>query len=71
MKKTLEVHIGYLDTEEARAFKAIVYDLSELAAKQALYAIIQFFSIKAKMAIPVFEEIIDDAGKYSKAKEGR
>jgi len=71
MKKTVEVHVGYLDTEEAKMLKARVYDLSELAAKQVLYGIIQIFTMKAKLSIPVFEEVIDDAGKYGKAKEGR
>jgi len=68
MKKTVEVHVGYLDTEESHALKARVYDLNELAVKQALYGIIQIFTMKAKLSIPIFEEVLDDAGKYSKAK---
>ena len=71
MRKTIRIHVGYLDTEESRALKARVYDLSELEAKQVLYGIIQIFTMKAKLSIPIFEEVIDDAGKYSKAKEGR
>jgi hypothetical protein len=71
MKKTVEVWVGYLDTEESRTLKARVYDLSELAAKQVLYGIIQIFTMKAKLSIPNFEEVIDDAGRYQKTKEGR
>jgi hypothetical protein len=71
MKKTREVYAGCLDIEESRALKARVYDLSELAAKQVLYGIIQIFTMKGKLALPVFEEVIDDAGKYGKAIQGR
>jgi hypothetical protein len=71
MRKTVEVHVGYLDNEESHALKARVYDLSELAAKQVLYGIIQIFTMKAKLSIPTFEEVIDDAGKFGKAIEGR
>ena len=70
MKKTIDVRVGYLDTEESKTLKARVYDLSELAAKQVLYGIIQIFTMKAKLSIPVFEEVIDDAAKYSKVQGG-
>jgi len=71
MKKTRQVYGGCLDIEESRALKARVYDLSEAAAKQVLYGIIQIFTMKAKLGLPVFEEVIDDAGKYWIAMEGR
>lgn len=67
MRKTLEVHVGYLDTEESRALKARVHDLSEVAAKQVICGIIQIFTMKAKLSIPIFEEIIEDAWKFGKA----
>ena len=49
--------------------KAAVHDLSEQAAKQALYAIIQVLSLAPHVRRPVFEEIINDARKLTEAKK--
>jgi len=57
------VHL--LNPGEAKTLKAAVYDLSELAAKQALYGIVQVLSFNHKISREEFQEIIDDARKYS------
>jgi len=59
-----------LNPGEAKVLKAQVYDLSELAAKQALYGIIQVLSFKGNVSRPQLEEVIDDATKYSQLKKG-
>jgi hypothetical protein len=69
MKNTLRTPVVCFNPAEARALKARVYDLSELAVKQALYGIIQILSVRANLPRPIFEEIIDDATKYSNIKE--
>lgn len=51
--------------DEARTLKACVFDLSETAAKQALFAMVQILSLKTFITQAQFKEIIDDAGKYS------
>ena len=51
--------------------KAAVHDLSEQAAKQALYAIIQVLSLAPHIRRPTFEEIIDDAKKLTAAKKSQ
>ena len=71
MKDTLKTPMVHFNPGEAKMFKARVYDLSELAAKQALYGIIQIFSFKVNVSRSMFEEVIDDGAKYSKNKEGR
>jgi len=47
--------------------KAAVRDLSEQAAKQALYEIIQVLTLAPHVRRPTFEEIIDDAKKLTTA----
>lgn len=59
-----------LNPGEAKELKARVFDLSELATKQALYGIIQVLSFRANVTRTMFEEIIDDASKYSLIKQG-
>ena len=51
-------------------FKARVYDLSEGAAKQLLFGIIQTLSEVGSATRDFFEEILDDASKYDSAKKG-
>ena len=68
MKDTLKVPMVHLNPGEGKMLKARVYDLSELAAKQALYGIIQVLAFKVNVSRSMFEEIIDDAEKYSKIK---
>ena len=70
MKDTLKVPMVHLNPGEARALKARVYDLSEVAAKQALYGIIQILSFKVNMSRSMFEEVIDDSVKYSEVRKG-
>ena len=55
--------------DEARVLKAKVYDFSETAAKQALWAMIQILSLKTSITQAQFKEILDDAGKYTQAKK--
>ena len=57
----------YLD--EARMLKATVYDLSETAARQALFAMVQILTFKTSITQVQFKEILDDAGKYTQAKK--
>jgi len=57
----------YLD--EARTLKALVYDLSETGAKQALWGMIQILSLKTSITQAQFKEVLDDAGKYCQAKK--
>jgi hypothetical protein len=68
MKDTLKVPMVHLNPGEAKVLKARVYDLSELASKQALYGIIQILSFKVNVSRSMFEEVIDDAVKYSEVK---
>lgn len=68
MKDTLKTPMVHLNPGEAKTLKARVYDLSELAAKQALYGIVQVLSFKVNVSRSMFEEVIDDAEKYSKIK---
>lgn len=70
MKDTLKVPMVHFNPGEAKMFKARVYDLSELAAKQALYGIIQILSFKVNVSRSMFEDVIDDAVKYSEVKKG-
>ncbi|MBS3918899.1 MAG: hypothetical protein KG012_08430 [Deltaproteobacteria bacterium] len=56
-------------TDEARNLKALVYDLSETGAKQALWGIIQILTIRTSITQAQFKEILDDAGKYSQIKK--
>ena len=58
--------IPILNPGEASMLKAKVYDLSEAAAKQLLFGIIQVLSFKNSVARIQFEEILDDAEKYNK-----
>lgn len=68
MKDTLGKKAIHLNPGEASNLKANVYDLSERGAKQALYGIIQILSFKVNVSRFMFEELIDDAVKYSKSK---
>lgn len=60
-----------LNPEQAKILKATIYDLSEQAAKQALYGIVQMLSIKINLSKNHFEEIIDDARKLTEVKKPR
>ena len=51
--------------DEAKILKATVYDLSETAARQALFAMVQILTFKTSITQVQFKEILDDAGKYS------
>jgi hypothetical protein len=70
VKDTLKVPVVHFNPGEAKLFKAKVYDLSELGAKQALYGIIQILSFKVNVSRPMFEEVVDDAVKYSQNRIG-
>ena len=70
MKDTLKAPMVHFNSGEAKMFKAKVYDLSEFAAKQALYGIIQILSFKVNLSRSMFEEVIDDAVKYSEVRKG-
>lgn len=57
-----------LNPGEAKTLKAAIFDLSENAAKQALYGIIQILSLGPQLNRTHLEEIIDDARKLSEMK---
>jgi len=57
-----------LNPVEARDVKAAVYDLSESAAKQLLFGMIQILSLKNSVIKEQFLEILDDARKYSQSR---
>jgi hypothetical protein len=71
MKDKLKSPLVHLNLEEARALKAQVFDMSELSAKQALYGIIQVYSLKVNMSGSMFLNLIDDSVKYSEAVKRR
>lgn len=56
---------------EVMFLKAAVHDLSEQAAKQALYEIIQVLGLAPHVRRPTFEEIIADAAKLTTAKKSQ
>lgn len=64
MKKTKHYP---LNPGEAKVFKAAVYDLSPSARLQALYGIIQQLTLKPTLTRNRFEDIIDDARKFTAA----
>ena len=55
--------------DEARTLKALVYDLSEMGAKQALWGMIQILSLKTSITQAQFKEVLDDAAKYCQTKK--
>lgn len=57
-----------LNPVEVRDVKAAVYDLSESAAKQLLYGMVQVLSFKSSTTKEQFIEILDDAKKYNQIK---
>lgn len=57
-----------LNSGEAKALKACVYDLSENAAKQVLYGLIQILCIKVNIPLGFFQDVLDDARKYDDVK---
>jgi hypothetical protein len=56
---------------EVMFLKAAVHNLSEGAAKQALYGIIQVLTIAPHVRRPTFEEIIGDATKLTTAEKSQ
>jgi hypothetical protein len=50
---------------EAKVLKVTIDRLSELAAKQALYGIVQTLTLMNTLRRKTFEEILDDARKLS------
>jgi hypothetical protein len=70
MTQTNRAKVIPLNPEESHALRTCVYDLSPSARLQALYGIIQVLSFEPKVTRIVFQEIINDAVKYSKNKEG-
>ena len=64
-RKTLQP----LNPGEGHTLKAAVYDLSPSARLQALYGIIQILSFRVNVSRQMFEEVIDDARKYSELQK--
>ena len=62
--------VAKLNPGEVKELKARVFDLSELATKQALYGIIQILSFRINVSRNMFQEIIEDAVKYNMIKTG-
>jgi len=57
-----------LNPGEAMVLKATIYDLSEIAAKQALYGIVQILTFRPQLHRKHLEEIVNDAKKLSGMK---
>ena len=55
--------------DEARTLKALVFDLSETGAKQALWGMITILSFKTAISLIQFKEVLDDAAKYTQTKK--
>jgi len=55
--------------DDARVLKALVFDLSETAAKQALWGMIQILSFKTAISLIQFKEILEDSNKYSQIRK--
>ena len=70
MGKTVKLTISPFNTGEAGMLKDQVHDLSEGAAKQALYGIVNILSLRVNMPKSFFKELIVDATKYSNIKKG-
>lgn len=58
-----------LNPVEVKDVKAAVYDLSERAAKQLLYGVIQILSFKSIVIKGEFLDILDDAKKYNQINQ--
>ena len=58
-----------LNPGESANLKAAVYDLTELAAKQMLYGMIQLLSSKSSILVEQFRDVLDDARKYAQTKK--
>ncbi len=59
-----------LKKEECLTLKAIIFDLSEKDAKQALYCMVEILSEHPSILDKVFSLIVDDARKYTIWKVG-
>jgi hypothetical protein len=57
--------INKLNPGEAKTLRGKVDDLTEQAAKQALSGVIQVLSLRVNLPRSMFEDILDDAAKYS------
>jgi hypothetical protein len=60
---------GSFNLGECWAFKALVFDLSEAAAKQALYGVIQVLGLSGTVSGGKFKQILDDARVYNEIRE--
>lgn len=69
MAVTVKPSVVPLNPGEAKALKARIYDLSEVAAKQALYGLVQVLSCKPNIRRSFFEVCVDDAAKYTRVKK--
>jgi hypothetical protein len=60
-----------LNPGEERDLRIIIKNLSELAAKQALYGIVQGFSLKATLTKRHFLEVMDDAKRLTENERSK
>jgi hypothetical protein len=63
MKEHTKVYI--INPGEAKLLKVTIERLSHLAAKQALYGIVQVLALTGSLRTKTFEEILDDARKLT------
>lgn len=54
-----------LHWEEIKESKAVIFNLTEAAAKQLLWAIVNVLSLRVTLKKEQFLEILDDAVKYN------
>jgi hypothetical protein len=60
---------GAFNLGECWAFKALVFDLSESAAKQALYGVVQVLGASPTVSGEKVKQILDDARVYNGIRE--
>lgn len=58
--------MGCIVPEDAKTLKAQIFDLSEKAAKQALFGMVQILEQHPSILMNVFKMIIEDAGTLTK-----
>lgn len=59
------------EKEEGRILRAEIHDLSESAAKQALYGMVEILEQHPSVLLAVFREFMTDAWKMSEAQRGQ
>lgn len=54
---------------EVKVLKDLIYDLNEMALRQALFGILTVLNFKKNISTNQVKEILDDSRKYSQIKK--